>query len=330
MKFRWQRWMWTAVLLTSHVSWGAGNVDDACDLDGDGKVDDYDPNTTSEDAQSWNLAHATSLGMTLSPLGVASSLKPMQLNASLELNQIKYLSCQEQSVLSGTKTEDTNKTPILPRPRLTLALPMSWVSVVGLPPAKLFGVKTGIFGGDVGARLPYGEGNGTVAIRGHAVIGQIVGDIAHPYGAAPGDPGYEDLAIDDEYQFFTLGADVSTSWKIPVAGQSVTPYLGAGWIKSNSIFFVGEDDYEVFAGDYFLKYFHEELGGTRLPGYVGPDVFAGVATGPVGKLDGAVEFLFIPVRFSMPEELYIDGQPNPYTRNYASLRLRVGYTFGKT
>ena len=329
MKFRWQWWMWMAVLLAPNLSRAAGNVADTCDSDGDGKVDDFDPTKTSEDAQGWYLAHATSLGMVLSPLGVATTLKPMQFNVSLELNQIKYLSCQEQAVLDGTKTEDTNKTPLLPRPRLTLALPFSWISVVGLPPAKLFGVKTGVVGGDIGARVPYGDGNGTAALRGHVVAGQIVGDIAHPYGALPGDPGYEDLAIDDEYQFFTAGVDVSTSWKVPVAGQTLTPYLGAGWIKANSIFFIGEDSYEVFAGEYFLKYYHDELGGSKLPGYVGPDLFAGASLGPVGKLEGALEFFFIPVRFSIPEELYVSGEPNAYTRNYTSLRVRVGYTFGK-
>ena len=179
-----------------------------CDSDGDGQTDGFDASQTSEIAQQWNLANATSLAMTLSPLGVQTGLKAFKVGVGLELNQLGYMTCEERTVLGGTKTEDTNKTPLFPRLRATVALPHSYITVAGIPPVKLFGVRSGTFSiqGGGGYLLDNGLKPGA---RVHMTVGQIVGDIAHPFGKEPGDPGYEDEAVDDEYQFINAGADVT-------------------------------------------------------------------------------------------------------------------------
>ena len=324
-----------ACLLTPGVT--LADVDPACDLDGDGKTDNYDTGLTSEAAQQWNLANATSLAMTLSPLMAPNAYKPFEVAVSLELNQLDYLSCQERTVLEGIKTEDTNKTPIVPRPRVTLGLPFGYVSVAGLPPVKLAGVRTGLLSVEAGGGHTLDSGL-KVGGRIHSTIGQIIGNIALPFEAPDGVDGGGEEAVDDEYQFINVGADVSVGYDIELSKIQLMPYIGAGVLRTTSIFFVGETPYEVFAGDYFYdRYFREDILSEYVPGFAGIDAFAGLG-GRMGRIDGALEFFFIPVRRSMPDtystpdgesaSLYTaDGQPSAYVTNNASLRLRVGYIF---
>lgn len=324
-----------ACLLTPGLS--LADVDPKCDVDGDSRTDGYDTSLTSEAAQQWNLANATSLAMTLSPLMAPNSYRPFEVVVSLELNQLDYMTCEERTVLSGGKTEDTNKTPIIPRPRVTLGLPFGYVSIAGLPPAKLFGVRTGVLSVEAGGGHTLDNGL-KVGARIHSTIGQVVGDIAHPFGLSPGDAGYEEEAVDDEYQFVNVGADVSLGYLIDLPMLHITPYVGAGVLRATSIFYVGEDQYEVFAGDFFYdKYFREDLPSEYVPGFAGLDGFAGVVARQ-GRIEGALEFFFIPVRRAMPDayttpegesvSLYTaDGQPSAYVTNNASLRFRLGYTF---
>ena len=122
-------------------------------------------------------------------------------------------------------------------------------------------------------------------------------------------------------------------------GHVISPYVGGGVLRTTSIFYVGEDDYEVFAGDYFYnRYFHEELPSTYVPGYAGLDAFVGVAARSELGVDGALELFFIPVRLGMPDSyttpdgetvsmLTQGGERSAYVTNYFSVRLRVGYTF---
>jgi len=331
--------------LSAFLMWplaeASANVDSACDLNGDGETDNFDASLTTPDIQEWNIAASTALAMAPSPLTSPSPYKAFQVAIGLDLHQFDYLSCQERTVFLGgiQKTEDTNKTPVVPRFRFSMGLPMGgYVTISGLPPLTLFGVRTGVITGEVGGGFGLGDSPARLGVRLHASSGQIVGDIAHPVGMEPGDEGYDDASVDDEYQFLNVGADAAVSWAIELPKLSIFPYAGAGVLNVSSIFYVGETYYTVFLGDHYTKYMHEENPGpvneagqlTPYPGYRGLDAFAGVRVAFLEHFEGTLEGFFIPVRTVIGSDerfLTETGETSPYVSNFFSLRLRLGYMF---
>ncbi|MCA9489913.1 MAG: hypothetical protein KC621_08315, partial [Myxococcales bacterium] len=63
------------------------------------------------------LLNFFALATTLSPIHAPIPNEPGHGDVSLELSLIPPLSCDRRLVLSRTKTEETNKAPILPRPQ---------------------------------------------------------------------------------------------------------------------------------------------------------------------------------------------------------------------
>lgn len=316
------------VALPAGQALAAGYVEEGCDADGDSRTDGLDDALTTAAAQEWSIANTTALSMASSPLTSPAPYKLLRPSISLELNQFDSLKCTERTAYLGSshKTEDTNKTPIIPMFKVSLGLPFSYVSVFGLPPVPLFGVRTGVIGGEVGAgyRIPViGLKPG---LRVHATGGQVVGDIAHALTE-------DEPAVADEYQFFNFGADVSLAWELQLPALDLAPYVGAGYLNVSSIFYVGDDGYTVFTGDYFLKYYHEEARGPEggpYPGYAGLDAFLGVRAAFRDHFEGALEGFFIPVRLAAdddPRLLTADGRKSAYVTNFVSIRARVGYIF---
>ena len=81
------------------------------------------PADYNEQAQQDFLSNYVALATTFSPLHGPIPDEPGHGSLGLELSVIPPLGCERRLVLNYTKTEDTNKTPILPRPRLTFTFP---------------------------------------------------------------------------------------------------------------------------------------------------------------------------------------------------------------
>lgn len=129
----------------------------------------------------------------------------------------------------GKGPENVNLTPILPRPRLSLPLPLglaieaSWV-----PPVRVGGVKANLFG--VSLARSFGRFDGIVAsVRGHATFGSIHAPITCDDEALADDTNecFQGTRSDDRYSPNIFGADVAVS--APVAEGRLRPYIGAGY-----------------------------------------------------------------------------------------------------
>ena len=81
------------------------------------------PADYNEIAQGDFLLNYFSLATTLSPLHAPVPHKPGHGSLGLELSFIPALSCEQRLVLAYTKTEDTNKAPLLPRPHAPSSQP---------------------------------------------------------------------------------------------------------------------------------------------------------------------------------------------------------------
>ena len=131
----------------------------------------------------------------------------------------------------GKGPENVNLHSVLPRPRLSVPLPLglaleaSWV-----PPVRVGGVKANLFGVSLGRS--FGSIDGLVmAIRGHATFGSVRAPITCDDDALQdaGSECFQGTRSDDRFSPNILGADLSAS--VPVAGGRLRPYAGAGYSR---------------------------------------------------------------------------------------------------
>jgi hypothetical protein len=131
----------------------------------------------------------------------------------------------------GKGPENVNISPVLPRPRLSVPLPLglaleaSWI-----PPVRIGGVKANLFGVSLGRSFGNIDGL-TVALRGHATFGSIRAPITCDDDALDdvGSECFQGTRSDDRFSPNIFGADVSAS--VPVAGGRLRPYAGAGYSR---------------------------------------------------------------------------------------------------
>ena len=188
----------------------------------------------SETAQQDYLLNYFAMATTYSPLHGPIPGKPGSGSLSVEIAVIPPLGCEERLVLGATKTEDTNKAPAAPRPRLGFVFnelgPITpYGSVAYVPPVTVFGTRNVIvsgeagFGAKAGDLLQYG-------MRYHFTLMKTVAEIATPFNK-------EDEAVDDFYVGSTFGIDA-------MAGKQFgawTPYLAVGFTDASTFFYIGDD-----------------------------------------------------------------------------------------
>jgi hypothetical protein len=178
------------------------------------------------------------LTTTYSPLHRPVPHKPGTGSVGLELSLIPPLSCEQRLVLNSSKTEDTNKSPILPRPRFTFAFDKLGDKVVPyggfamLPPVTLFGIRNILLSGELGVGIKTG-GSMEWGARVHATVLRTIGEIATPFVET--DPTYDDL-----YLGSTLGLDLMAGYKDL---EKVTPYIALGLTDVSTFFYIGDEDY---------------------------------------------------------------------------------------
>ena len=128
-------------------------VDPACadvaDTDGDGNPGPA-PEGYSEEGQQNYLLNFFSAGTTFSPLHAPIPSPAGTGSFGVELSIIPPLGCDRRLVLEYTKTEDTNKMPVLPRPRASFAFPaidtknhkiIPYAGLGYVPPVKVQGMQ---------------------------------------------------------------------------------------------------------------------------------------------------------------------------------------------
>jgi len=223
-----------------------------------------------DDHQNAHLLNYFALATSFSPMHGPVPDEPGHGNLGLDLLLIPPLSCDRRLVLSRTKTEDTNRTPVAPRPRLGFTLPrLGPVAIYGglgyVPPVTLFGTRNVIASGEIGVGLPLESGL-AFGVRYHYTLLKTVADIATAFEI--GGP-----AVDDFYSGSTFGADALAGYD---AGP-IDPYFSVGFTDVSTFFYIGDDG--VVTNNPF-PYF-------GLTGSLGAQV-------RFGRFDGAAEFYAAP------------------------------------
>ena len=180
------------------------------------------------------LLNYFALVTTLSPLHAPVPAEPGHGSIGLELSVIPPLSCDRRLVLSRSKTEDTNKAPLVPRLRALFAFPklgpvVVYAGAAYVPPITVFGTRNVIASGEVGAAIPL-ESGPEFGLRYHYTLMKTIAEIATPFeeGAPP---------AADFYSGSTFGVDGMFGWKL----GKVTPYVSGGFTDASTFFYIGDD-----------------------------------------------------------------------------------------
>jgi hypothetical protein len=283
-------------LLAGWTNTALAYVDERClALAQKGPPDGYD-----EQAQQDFLVNYFGLSTTFSPLHGPIPNEPGHGTIALELSAIPPLDCAHRLVLNYTKTEDTNKSPLLPRPRLTFTFPavgpvVPYAGFGYVPPVPLLGMTNVILSGEFGVGVHAGD-LVQVGARFHATMMKTVGELAPPFQV--GGTSYDDLYISS-----TFGGDLMAGVQI----HGVTPYLALGITDESTFFYIGDDSIVT-------NNFHP---------YAGPTGSLGV-DGHVKRLRIAGELYAAPGGHSNPDPTVDSVTPaSRYGRLYTG-RLKVG------
>lgn len=202
---------------------------DCADIAAGGPPADY-----SEQGQQDFLLNYFALATTFSPLHAPVPNKPGHGSIGVEAAIIPPLGCERRLVLGYTKTEDTNKAPVAPRPRVLFAFPKlgKLVPYAGLgyvPPVTVFGTRNVIVSGELGVGVPFDNGM-QLGGRYHATLMKTIAEIATPFNE--GDPAYDDF-----YMGSTFGVDGMFGWDF----DGWQPYMAVGFTDVSSFFVIGDD-----------------------------------------------------------------------------------------
>ncbi len=215
-------------------------VDPACaDLP---RPADYD-----EQVQQDFLANYVALSAAYSGIHAPVPHAPGHGSVGVRLAGIPPLGCERRYVLDWTKTEETNKTPVLPQIEARAAFPalggrwVPYLSVAYLPPVPLLGTQTVALSGAGGLGTALGE-HASLGLRFHATVIRVVADVATAFD--PADP-----AVDDLYLASVFGLDLLAGWQV----GPITPYLALGFTDVSTFFWIGDngvvtDNYHPYAG----------------------------------------------------------------------------------
>lgn len=191
---------------------------------------DYD-----EQVQADFLNNYPALATTLSPVHGPIPHKAGHGAIGVDLLAIPPLGCGQRMVLGWTKTEDTNKLPLAPRPRATFAFQpifgriFPYGGVAFIPPVPVGGTRNMVASAELGAGLYLGE-QLQVGARIHGTLQRTLGDIATAY--EPEDPAYNDL-----YVASTTGGELIVGLEM----QRLTPFAALGLVETSTYFWIGDD-----------------------------------------------------------------------------------------
>jgi hypothetical protein len=190
--------------------------------------------TFDEQAQQDFLLNYFALAVSFSPLHSPVPNESGTGAASLELAIIPPLGCKRRLVLGASKTEDTNKAPMAPRPRVGFVFPkvgkvVPYAGLGYVPPITVFGTRNVITSGELGFGIPYENGL-EWGMRYHFTLMKTVAEIATPFDK-------DDPPVDDFYSGSTFGLDLMAGWDF----DGLTPYVAMGFTDASTFFYIGDD-----------------------------------------------------------------------------------------
>lgn len=202
------------------------------------------PKNYNEDAQQAYLQNYFAASFILTPMAPPVAYDTSKASIALELGFIPPVACEHRFVLNGTKTEDTDKSPVSPRPRVHAQLPKigpvsSHVGFTFLPPvASPIGTLLQA-GGELGAGWRSAQGL-SVGARAHLNFARMRAEIASPINA-------DDPVVDDLFFANSMGVDVGLGWTLPldIPWLALAPYASAGMVDVSTLFLVGDDRFIV-------------------------------------------------------------------------------------
>lgn len=207
------------------------------------------PANYDEQVQQDFLQNYIALSTTLSAVHAPVPHKPGHGAISLDVGIIPPLGCEKRYVLNWTKTEETNKSPVVPRPRVTFSLPVGemkalvpYAGVAYVPPVPLAGTRNVIVSAEAGLGVRIKDSDLQLGGRFHATSAKIIADAATAFD--PSDP-----PVDDLFLAYTLGVDAMVGY----AFGEVVPYGAVGFTDASTFFFIGDDgvvtnNYHPYAG----------------------------------------------------------------------------------
>ncbi len=156
--------------------------------------------------ESWALKYFASATL-LTGLDGSRDLAPGSISIGLEIGWLPPLDATERRVgFNGTKTEDLNKAPVLPRPRVTFGLPGRFaLTVAGDPPIRSFGVKPRLLALALDRPL-YETAPWGVSVRGYGQVGDVEAAFTCPPSVLPFAAG----SPNNSYGCQAVSADTAT------------------------------------------------------------------------------------------------------------------------
>jgi len=189
----------------------------------------------NEQGQQDFLLNYFAMATTLSPLHAPVPHEAGKGSLNLEILAIPPLGCRRRLVLSGTKTEDTNKAPAAPRPRVLFSFgdigkvkPYAGFGYV--PPVPVFGTRNVIIGGEAGFGVRADSGF-EWGLRYHATLMKTIAEIATPFSSE--DPEELDIFVGS-----TFGVDAIFGTELK---EGLRPYLAVGFTDASTFFYIGDD-----------------------------------------------------------------------------------------
>lgn len=287
---KWRRW-WAVVAWVPGVA--LASVDPACE--GFVLPDDYD-----ETAQQEFLQNYPALYTSFSALHAPIPHEPGRGAVGVYMGVAPPLGCGRRLVLNGTKTEDTNKSPVVPGIHVTYAAPKLgplhfFAGAKFTPPVPLAGVQANIVSGEIGLGVEITESL-QASVRYHQTSQRIVGEIAGPFDES-------DPVVDDLYQANTFGLDASVGYAI----GPITPYVSGGFLDVSTFFFIGDD---AWVGNNYHPYF-------------GPAFSVGVDGLVADRFRFGAEFYSAPGGVSLPDASVATLDKKSRYGNLHTVRLRL-------
>lgn len=300
--------MWTSLLIMTLLLPAArATVDDKCDALL--PPDDYD-----EQVQRDFLANYVVLATTYSAIHAPIPHAAGRGAVGLDLAVIPPLGCGQRYVEDWSKTEDTNKAPVVPRPRATFGFePIAdriypYAGVALIPPIFIGGKKEGsqnfIASGEFGAGMYLSE-HLAVGLRLHGTLQRTVSNAAGAY--EKGDKEYYDV-----YVASSQGVDLSAGYSLGDGQKlSLTPYVSAGLLDTSTFLWIGDDGFV----------------GTNYHPYLGPAISLGADGLLKDRIRLGAEIYAAPGGHSKPNESVPDVEEGAFTRygNLYTARLRIAY-----
>lgn len=258
------------------------------------------PEGYNEQVQQDFMANYVGLATTFSPLHGPVPHEPGHGAVGVDLAIMPPLGCERRFALNHTKTEDTNKAPVIPRPRATFAFPalgrvVPYAGVAYVPPVRVFGTTNVILSGELGAGAQLGE-HFQLGGRFHATSQKTVGEIATPF--RDDEPAYDDLFLAT-----SLGLDLLLGWAV----GPVVPYAALGWTDVSTVFWIGDDGVIT----------------NNLHPYFGPVFSLGVDALVKDRLRLVGEFYGAPGGYSLPDPDVTSVKPASRYGHIYTGRLRV-------